>query len=91
MGLIKWLKSLVSEHLFTVNMLKDPKDCLNLHGSIFVKFYVNSGKAPKNSEIFFHLEMALLKLVALNTHFYCEKIFVIGCQYVKKQSQGFRY
>ena len=39
-GLLKCLKSLVSEHLFTVNMLKDPKDCLNLHGSIFVRFSI---------------------------------------------------
>ena len=39
-GLLKCLKSLVSEHLFTVNMLKDPKDCLNLHGIIFVRFSI---------------------------------------------------
>ena len=26
----------MSEHLFKVNMLKCIKDCLNLHGSIFV-------------------------------------------------------
>ena len=33
--LLKSSKSLVSEHLWTVNMLKGSKDCLNLHGSIF--------------------------------------------------------
>ena len=39
-GSLKCLKSLVSEHLWTVNMLKGPKDCLNLHGSIFVIFLI---------------------------------------------------
>ena len=29
-------KKPLSEHLWTVNMLKYPKDCLNLHGSIFL-------------------------------------------------------
>ena len=31
-----------SEHLWTVNMLKAPKHCLNQHGSIFVKFFDHS-------------------------------------------------
>ena len=38
-GLLKCLKSPVSEHLWTVNMLKGPKHFLNLHGSIFVRFF----------------------------------------------------
>ena len=36
--LLKWLKSPVSEHLWTVKMLTGPKHCLILQGSIFVKF-----------------------------------------------------
>ena len=38
-GLLKCLKSLVSEHLRKVNMLKGPKDCPNLHDSFFVIFF----------------------------------------------------
>ena len=38
-GLLTLLKSLVSEHLWTVNMLKGAKDRLNLRGSIFVIFF----------------------------------------------------
>ena len=34
----------MSEHLWTVNMLKDPKDLLNLRGSIFVKFFDHSDR-----------------------------------------------
>ena len=30
-------------------------------------------------------------MVALNTSFYWERMLVIGCEYVKKQSQDFRY
>ena len=37
--LLKCLKSPVSEHLWTVNMLKGPNDCINLHGSVF--FYIS--------------------------------------------------
>ena len=43
-GLLKYLKSPVSEHLWKVNMLKCPKYSLNMHGSIFVIFFVNSEK-----------------------------------------------
>ena len=43
-GLLKCLKSVVSEHLSTVNMLKGPKDFLNVHGSIFVIFFDNSAR-----------------------------------------------
>ena len=39
-GLLKCLISPVSEHLFTVNMLKDPEDCLNLPGSILSDFLI---------------------------------------------------
>ena len=35
-GLLKCLKSPVSENWWMVSMLKGPKDCLSLHGSIFV-------------------------------------------------------
>ena len=35
----KGLKSPVSENLSGVNMLKAPKHCLNLNGSIFVIFF----------------------------------------------------
>ena len=37
--LLKCLKSPVSENLWTVNMLKGPKHCLNLHGSNSVIFF----------------------------------------------------
>ena len=48
-GPLKYLKSPVSEHLRTVNMLKNTKDCLNLHGSIFFVFSDHSERksAPK--------------------------------------------
>ena len=46
---LKCLKSLVSEHLWTVNMLKGPKYYLILYGSIFVIFFDNSEmKAARN-------------------------------------------
>ena len=35
---LKYLKSAVSEHLWTANMIKGTKHCLNLQGSIFVIF-----------------------------------------------------
>ena len=49
-GLLKGLKSPKSEYLWAVNMLKGPKECLNLHGSIFVIFFDHSEKKirPKN-------------------------------------------
>ena len=51
--LLKYIKSHESEHLWTVNMLKGPKHCLNLHGSSFVIFFKHSKKtsALKNSVI----------------------------------------
>ena len=42
--LLKSLKSTVSEHLWTVNILKALKQCLNLHGSIFLIFFHHSEK-----------------------------------------------
>ena len=38
-GLLRCLKGRVSEHLWTVNMLNGPKDCLNLHGTYLVIFF----------------------------------------------------
>ena len=38
-GLFKCLKSPLSENLWTVNMLKGPKDCLNLQRSIFFHIF----------------------------------------------------
>ena len=43
-GLLKWLKSPVSEHLWGVNMLKGTKHCLNQHDSIFVVFLISMKK-----------------------------------------------
>ena len=51
-GLLKCLKSRVSEHLRTVNMLKVLKHCLNLHGSIFVVFFDDSERISAR-KIFF--------------------------------------
>ena len=39
---LKAQKNPVSEHLWTVNTLKGPKHCLNLHRSIFVIFFDHS-------------------------------------------------
>ena len=48
--LFKCLKSPMSEHLWTVNMLKGQKDCLNLHGSIFfLFFYLSETKSARKS------------------------------------------
>ena len=33
-------KKRVSEHFWTVNMLKGSKDCLNQHGTIFLIFFL---------------------------------------------------
>ena len=47
--LLKSPKNPVSEHLWTVNMLKGPKHCLNLDGSNFVMFFdhLEIKSAPK--------------------------------------------
>ena len=51
-GLLKCLKSPVSEHLLTVNMLKGPKGSLNLHGRIFVIFFYHSEKKAARKSLF---------------------------------------
>ena len=40
--LLQCIKSRVSEHLWSINMWKCPKHCLNLHSSIFVIFFNHS-------------------------------------------------
>ena len=45
----------------------------------------------KIMKIFFDLEIIAFKLVALNTWFYRERILFIGCQYVNKQAEDFKY
>ena len=42
-------------------------------------------------KIFLVSEITAFKLVALNTHFYWQRILVIGSECVNKQSQDFRY
>ena len=44
----------------------------------------------KIQTIFFDFEIIVFELVPLDAHFYWERILVIGCQYVNKQSQDFR-
>ena len=49
-GLLKCPKSLMSEHICTVNMLKVPKHCINVHGSIFVIFFEDlEGKTARKT------------------------------------------
>ena len=45
----------------------------------------------KIQQIFFDFEIIAFELVSLNTRFYWERILVIGCQYVNRQSLDFRY
>ena len=45
----------------------------------------------KIQKILFDFQIISFELVALDTRFYFGRILVIGCQYVKKQSQDFRY
>ena len=45
----------------------------------------------KIEQIFLDLEIIAFELVAFNTRFYSERIFLIWCQYVKKEPQGCRY
>ena len=42
-------------------------------------------------QIFFDFEIIASEFVALDTRFYLERIIIIWGQYVKKQSQDFRY
>ena len=43
----------------------------------------------KLQKIFFDIEIIVFELVPFDTRFYWERIFVIGCQDVNKQSQDF--
>ena len=45
----------------------------------------------KIEKFFFHSQIIAFELIALNTRFYWERILVIGCQDVNKQSQDFKY
>ena len=45
----------------------------------------------KIEKIFFDFEIIAFELVALNSRFYRERILVVGCQYINKQSRDFRY
>ena len=45
----------------------------------------------KIQNIFVDIEIIAFELFSLNTRFYWDRILVIGCQYVDKQSQGFWY
>ena len=48
MGLLKRLKSPVSEHLCAGNILKAPKHWLNLYGSVFAKLFdLSEGKSAQ--------------------------------------------
>ena len=42
-------------------------------------------------KFFFDFEIIAFELVALNTDFNWERILLIGCQYLNKMSQYFRY
>ena len=59
---LKWPKSPVSEHLWTVNMLKGAKHCLNLHGRIFCQILssfkkkIKIWKSKNIFSIFFHFQ-----------------------------------
>ena len=48
-------------------------------------------KQKKINKIFFAFEIIAFEFVALDTRFYWERIPVIGCQYINKKSQDFRY
>ena len=45
----------------------------------------------KSEEMFFYLEIFAIELFAFDTRFYWDTILFIGCQFVKKKSQDFRY
>ena len=45
----------------------------------------------KVQKILFDFEIIAFELVALNLRFYWETIPFIGCQYVNKMTQDFRY
>ena len=45
----------------------------------------------KAEQLFFKSDLIAFELVALDTRFYWERILVIGCQYVNKESQDYNY
>ena len=45
----------------------------------------------KFDQTFFDFEIIAFELVVLNTRFDWERILVIACHHVEKQSQDFRY
>ena len=45
----------------------------------------------KTERLFFYFEVIWFELVALDSRFYWDRILFIGCEYVNKQSQDFRY
>ena len=51
--LYKCLKSHVSVHTRTVNMLKGPKHCWKMHKSIFFGFFVHSERTSVSERFFF--------------------------------------
>ena len=51
-GLLKSLKSSLLEYLWTVNILKGPKHCLNLHRNIFVVFCDHSQRNSARKILF---------------------------------------
>ena len=48
-------------------------------------------KLRKIEQVILGSEIIAFELVPLDTRIYLERILVIGCQYVNKQSQNFRY
>ena len=53
--------------------------------------YIFCSLSKKFQKTFFDFKIIAFELVELNTRFYWERILVIGCRYVNKQSQNFRY
>ena len=45
----------------------------------------------KIEKVFFNFQIIAFELVSLNSRFYWERILVIGCHYVNKQSQNIGY
>ena len=57
----------MSEHLRTVNMLKGPKHCINLQGSIFLIFFDQSEKKISSKNFFLVVYEILTLLVNILT------------------------
>ena len=43
----------MSEHVWTANMLNDPKHCLNLHSSVFVIYFDHSARKSAQKKFYF--------------------------------------